>query len=279
MSRFMKRLLIGFHRHPIRVAVETGVAFAAFWTLVDASQAFLQFSLGGWPRFLMLIALSVLTGAWRAAPSGSRTVRIPGSNSRLTVVYADLFSERGIVAVPVNEYFDCLLGAHVSARSVHGQAITTLFAGDAALFELRVDEALAHAPSQLVTRPSGRQRRYPIGTTAYLATGKPSVIAFVLTTTDTVSLKVSADVPQMWQALHGLWAGARIHCNDRPLSVPLIGGGLSGVGLSPQHLLSLLVISAATEMRRNRICADIRICLLESVRSATDIDSALQLVQ
>ena len=278
MPAILKRALIGIQRRRVRVVVESGVAFAALWTLVDATQSFLQFQFGGWPRYVAFIVLSVVAGVWRAVPPDSRTVRIPGSNSRLTVTYADLFAEKGIIAVPVNDFFDCLVGAHVAPHSVHGQTITKVFGGDSMAFQTAVVRALSGVPFERIPRKSGCEHRYPLGTVAYLQTGQPSVLAFALTTTDLGSLKVSANVPQMWLALAGLWNGARIHCNDRPLSVPLVGGGLSGVGLSPQHLLSLIVTSATAEMRRDRICADIRICLREDVRSETDIDAALALI-
>lgn len=153
-----------------------------------------------------------------------------------------------------------------------------MFNGDSDAFEKAVDAGLSGIPYEVVTRTSGRSHRYAIGTTAYLGVGRPHILAFVLTNTNLATLKVGADVPKMWRALGGLWQAARVHCNDTPLALPLVGGALAGVGLSPQHLLSLIVMSAATETRQKRICADIRVCLMPALRGETDIDAAFQLL-
>lgn len=274
----LTRIILGLQRHPIRVVVEAGIAFAALWTALEATQSFLQFTLIGGAKFGVLLGISLVVGVFRALPTNKRSAIIPGTSARLTITYGNLFHERGVIAVPVNEYFDCLMGDHVSPNSVHGQAIAILFHGDARRFERAVRDALANVGGESVIRSSGLQVKYPIGTTAFLATGAPSVLAFALATTDVTNLKVSADVTQMWRALHGLWENARVHCNDSVLSVPLVGGGLSGVMLAPQQLLALIVMSLSSETRRQRICGHIRICLLEDVREKTDIDLAFQLL-
>jgi hypothetical protein len=273
------RIALGFSRHPLRFLLETGVAFAAGWSLIEPMLAFFpKGSVAGWPHFLTLAALAVAVGVARVTPADSKTANIPGTTSRLTISYRDLFAESGIIAVPVNEFFDSSIGAHVSPLSVHGQVITQLFGGDSERFDKAVDAALTSATPELVVRRSGRDRKYPVGTTAYLTTGRPSVLAFVLTATDLTTLKVSADVPQMWTALDGLWRVARTNCNDAPLAVPLVGSGLAGVGLSPQELLSVIVMSAAAASRQRRICANIHICILPQQRSRTSIEAALSLI-
>lgn len=279
MRALLPRVALGISRHPIRIIVESGVAFAALWTLLEPIVAFLQVNVTGWPKFVALVFAALIVGIWRALPADEQTVALPGSTTKLTIKYGDILAERGMIAVPVNEYFDSAIGAHISPHSVHGQVIASTFGGDSRVFDNAVDAALVGVPFESVSRSSGRSRRYAAGTTAYLQAGQPSVLAFVLTTTDLSTLKVSADLPQMWEALRGLWQAARVHCNDRPLAVPLVGGGLSGVGLSAQQLLSTLVMSLAAETRQKRICGHIHVCLLPSVRSETNIEAALQLLR
>ena len=279
MASLPTRVLLGLLRHPIRFLAESGLAFAAGWSLIEPLQAFFTgLPVAGLSRFLTLAAIAIAVGAARVAPSNRKTASIPGTTSRITIAYGDLFSERGIIAVPVNEFFDSALGAHISPRSIHGQVISRLFDGDTKRFDAATDTALESVPSVNVARTSGRTRKYPPGTSAFLPLGKPSVIAFVLTETDLESLKVRADVHRMWTALGGLWQAARVHCNDATLALPLIGGGLSGVSLSPQQLLSTIVMSVAAESRQRRICADIHICLLPQQRGETDIEAALALI-
>ena len=278
MRSFLQRVALGIRRHPIRIIVESGVAFAAFWAVLDPIQSMLAIQMTGWSRFLSLVATAFIAGVLRATPVDSGSAPIAGSTTRLSISYRDLFDERGVIAVPVNEYFDSALGPHVSPKSLHGQLITHIFGGDSAHFDAAVDANLTSQPLEQINRPSGRSRRFAVGTTAFLPTGRPSVLAFVLAHTDRDTLKASADVPQMWSALSGLWQAARIHCNETPLALPIVGGGLSGVGLSAQHLLSLIVMSASHETHRQRICADIHICISPHLRAETSIEAALQLL-
>lgn len=111
MPTTFERLAIGLRRHPVRLALEVGVALSAMWSLIEPAQAFLQLPLGGWPRFSVLLVAALLIGAWRAMPPDSKTARIPGSTSRITILYSDIFAERGVIAVPVNDFFDSAIGS------------------------------------------------------------------------------------------------------------------------------------------------------------------------
>lgn len=274
----LKRAAIAFRRHPFRIFAESGVAFGALWTLLEALSTMGDLPIRGLWKVVCLVLASAVIGIYRALPATQVSKVIPGTNTTLTITYADLFAESDLIVVPVNEYFDCLIGEHVSEKTVHGQTITRLYRGDSKAFERDVEKGLQNAVGTQVERTSGRQTKYPIGTTAYLPRGGPSVLAFALATTDVRTLKASADATQMWNALLGLWQSARQYCNGLALSVPLVGGGSSGVGLPPQQLLALIALSAAAETRREKVCSHIKICLMESVRDHTDIESIFLLL-
>jgi len=272
------RILIGLHRHPIRFLIESGVAFAAGWSLIEPLQAMLAAPVQGTSRFLALALMAVVVGIARVTPVNRMTALIPGTTTRLTIAFQDLFEAEGVIAVPVNEFFDSVIGPHVSHLSIHGQVIKRFYNGNSDMFDKAVDLSLYSIPYEDVHRNSGRTRKFSLGTAAFLDTGRTSILAFVLAETDLLTLKARADVPRLIGALDGLWEAARIHCNDATLSVPLIGGGLSGICLSPQQLLSTIVMSAASVSRQNRICTDIHICLLSKYRTDIDIESALSLI-
>ena len=46
-----------------------------------------------------------------------------------------------------------------------------------------------------------------------------------------------------------------------PVVVPLVGSGVSGVGLPPRELLDLIILSAITETKKQQIATCIRIVL------------------
>lgn len=126
--------------------------------------------------------------------------------------------------------------------------------------------------------PAGEVRKYPIGTSITVPVNDNKYILVASTHTDLVSNKSFATVQDMWQALLGLWQEARIATNGEALCVPLIGSGHAGIGLPPQHLLQLIVMSILHETRQKRICSDIEIVLHESLFDDIDLSQLRFLV-
>ena len=54
---------------------------------------------------------------------------------------------------------------------------------------------------------------------------------------------------------------ARVSVGGEPLVVPLIGTGVSGMGLEPRQLLDLIILSVITATKRHEITMDIRIVI------------------
>jgi len=65
----------------------------------------------------------------------------------------------------------------------------------------------------------------------------------------------------MWVALHQLWQRARIELGGHSLNIPLVGSGLSGLGLPTRDLLNLIILSAITETKAKQVTHRIRIVL------------------
>ncbi|MGH9680780.1 MAG: macro domain-containing protein, partial [Candidatus Acidiferrales bacterium] len=78
---------------------------------------------------------------------------------------------------------------------------------------------------------------------------------------DPATCKVSTDVTMMWLALHHLWQRVRIESGGYPVNLPLVGSGLSGIGLPTRDLLNLIILSAITETKAKEVTQRIRIVL------------------
>ena len=165
--------------------------------------------------------------------------------------------------IPVNEFFDSKLGEPVSRQSIHGLFISQCFGGHGTSLDTLVDESLKNTPFDAVQRPEGRQKRYPIGTTAVVPVNEDRYFLVVLSKTDLGTLKASADIPELCMALVGLWEQVRISAGGHPVAAPLLGGGLSGVGLPGTQLLQLMILSIVNETKKRKITNDIRIILAD----------------
>ncbi len=162
-------------------------------------------------------------------------------------MFDDLFKVQGIKVIPVNEFFDSELGKLVSENSLHGQLLVRYFQRDSQQFELTVDDALKNVvPTDTVTRSIGREKLYPIGTTALVAAANYRFLLVANCHTDLKENKASSDIPTLWKAMDHLWEAIRNESHGDPVNVPLLGGGRAATGVAAGQLLQLLLLSLVT---------------------------------
>ena len=111
------------------------------------------------------------------------------------------------------------------------------FGGHSEAFDGQIDDQLKGIEGTPVERVEGKARRYPIGTCAVITADKEKYLVFALARTDPATSKAYSDVTALWAALRGLWERARVEASGEPLNLPLVGSGLSGLGLPSRDLL------------------------------------------
>ncbi|MBC3808355.1 hypothetical protein H8K52_13455 [Undibacterium seohonense] len=260
-------------KHRLKTFLIHGLAaYGLFWTLVESVGAFFsQIKPDGILQYSFLVLPSVVYGVWRAWPISRVELAVPNSDTVLCIEFGDIWKKQGCVAIQVNEFFDSLLGNHVSPNSLHGQFIRDVLRSQSSDFDRYVTQALSNVPSEHVPRTSGNTKRYKIGTTAAIDIGPQRYLLFAFTKTDTTTLKASASVHELWDALAGLWAAITIHGNGDPVSMPLVGGGLSGVGLPARNLLQLLMTSFSYYTKKQKITGRLTIVLPKALAKEIDL--------
>ena len=163
----------------------------------------------------------------------------------------------------MTEFFESEIGDPVSENSLHGLFLNKYFGGGIGGFDSQLNQQLKGVGSVNVgtKKTVGKTKAYPIGTTACVTVGKDKYILFALAEADRKTCKAASDAAKMWVAMHGLWQKARIEAGGHPLNIPLIGSGLSGIGLPSRELLNLIILSAITETKVTQITRRIRIIL------------------
>jgi len=252
-------------------AIRTLAAYGLAWTLIESIGAFFpEVKPEGWKQYGALIFLSLSYGLQQAWPRKSVELDVPFSDSIIRIEFGDLWKKKGCIAIQVNEFFDSQIGDHVSVNSLHGQFITNTLRGQSAEFDRLIGLALVNKPFEQVKRTGGNTRRFRIGTTACVDVGPTRYLLFALSKTDITSLKATATVHELWDALAGLWQAITIHSNGDPVSMALVGSGLSGIGLPPRNLLAILLTSFAYYTKKQKITGKLTIVLPNSL--ANDID-------
>jgi hypothetical protein len=92
-----------------------------------------------------------------------------------------------------------------------------------------------------------------------------------ITNTDPVTAKASSDLTRLFPALLALWNAIRHSSNGAPVSLPLVGSGLAGIPIEPQHLLLFILLSLKMGTRESKIISPIRIVLHPSLRQRIDL--------
>jgi len=88
-------------------------------------------------------------------------------------------------------------------------------------------------------------RLYPLGTTIPIASKHNKYLLFALTWTE-LQGKIPDDncnVTLLWQTLEKFWREARKIVLGEDINIPLVGSGVTGINLSPLHLLNLNVLA------------------------------------
>ena len=229
----------------------------------------------GAKHLAILAAVGLIVGVVRSIPKSRIRLRISQINTKVEILFGDLFAQEGHKAVPVNEFFDCELGDCVSDRSVHGQFILEVYKGDSNTLNQHQRGALANLTGEEVGRKKGKTTKYPIGTTAVIG-DLPGARYFLtaLCHTDIDTLKAHADVVDLWQALSCLWKAVREKSNGYPVNVPLFGSGFAQIRLSPQQLLRVMLLSLVMEAKSREVSTGlIRIVLYPPRFPEFDLES------
>ncbi|HEY4144594.1 macro domain-containing protein [Pinirhizobacter sp.] len=211
---------------------------------------------------MTIIALLGVVGGLEKIFKPSRVaLPIPNSNTCLEILFGDLFEQDGIRLISVNDHFDSEIGKPVSDKSLHGLFLKRCFGGHPESFDLQVDKELKGIAFNTTAKTEGKTKAYAIGTTAVVGVNQDAYLLFVLTHSDPQTSKASSDVTLLWSALGEAWGRARIEAGGRPVNLPLVGSGLSGIGLPTRDLLNLLILSAITKTKEKEIAGRIRIVL------------------
>ncbi|PHS26532.1 MAG: hypothetical protein COA83_02315 [Methylophaga sp.] len=216
---------------------------------------------------------TMLANQAKLADSCHISIKVNTSDTTLNIYYGDIFEQKGYTAISVNEYFDSELGEPVSEHTLHGMVIKKYFGGHPESFDSAVQTDLQNYSYEEVERTRGNKKKYSIGTTAKVTANEHKFLLFALSYTDIQTLKASSDLSTMIIALHGLFKRSRESTGGEKLNIPLIGSGISGVGLPATQLLQLIILSIIDETKKKQICKVIDLVLHKSRFDEIDLET------
>ena len=247
-------------------------AYSVLWTVIVSFGFFFENSRPeGAAWYAAIILVSVVIGLWRCWPRDRVNLRIPASDSTIEICFGDIFEGEGVVVIPVNEYFDGELGDHVSEKSLHGVFIRDFLGGQSNTFYDLTSQALGSIAAKTVPRNSGRVKKYPIGTVVPVDISRGRFLLAALARTDLQTLKASATVHELWDCLTGVWEAVRNYSNGNHVKIPLLGSGLSGVGLPPKNLIEITATSFLYFTKQKKIADKVTLILPLRLKGEVDL--------
>lgn len=125
-------------------SVATLIAFIYRWDTSTIS------SCGSLLLGVAIIAVCSFYAMYQTQPKDSIVLTM--RDFRIHISFGDLFAKRGIVVIPVNEYFDTIVDDHIIAhKTIHGQFVDKYFANDIATLDTMISREL-----------QGNQQQYPV---------------------------------------------------------------------------------------------------------------------
>jgi hypothetical protein len=267
------KFVIGIKRHPKRFFLSLFLGYTLLWAIAEPLFSILKFDTTNCKGICLVIygLISLIIALFSIWPKKFVDFKFKNTNTNVEILFGDLFQSEGHKVIPVSQYFDSKIGKPVSPRSVHGLYIQNILGGHSNILDEAVKQQLSGKEIEISRRPEGLNNKYPIGTTITISHNSHYYFLFALCESD-YDCKVSCDPSLMLKALDGLWSKVRIEGNGFDVNLPLIGNGLSGIGLPPSQLLQLILISLLKFTKEKDLACLVRIVLLQNTFESIDLD-------
>lgn len=269
----MKKQLIGIKRHLKRFFLAIFFGFTTLWAVLEPIFSLLDIQTKNYSCCYLIgyFILSLIIALVIVYPKKKVKFGLTNTNTMVEIVFGDLFKTTGHKVISASEFFDSKIGKPVSPKSLQGIFINSILGGHANIFDNAVNTQLASQEIAIVQRVDGKTLKYEIGTTITIEHNQSTYFIFALTNTDN-DCNANSTPSLMLKALEGLWNKVRIEGNGIDINLPLIGNGLSRIGLPPSQLIQLTLISLLKAVKERDLSSTIRIVLTEDVFDKIDLE-------
>jgi hypothetical protein len=269
----MKKILLGIKRHWKRFIISLFFGYVTLWALLEPLFAIidLKFDEYNWIYFIGYLLISLIIATINVWPKNKIKLELKNTNTKIEIVFGDLFKQEGSKVISVNNYFDTEIGKPVSSKSLHGYFIEKIIGGHTEPIENAITEQLQNIKPKKLVKSEGKTKKYPLGTTIYIDHSSNRYFLFAFSKSDR-ECKAYSSPANMLNSLDSLWDYVRNNGNGHSINLSLIGNGLSGVGLPPTQLIQLILISILKFTKSKELSTTIRIVLTKEIFSKVDLE-------
>lgn len=194
-----------------------------------------------------------------------KSISIPSNSfdTKIKVLYGDIFMQEGWRVVAVNDFFDSIVdGKHVASNTLHGKMLSNYWGGNTADWDAQIENAIGEYPHEKVARRTGKEKRFDLGTTARTSIQSDQFLCVAMGETNE-DYEVHTTSEEFLLATKKMLRKARSFCSGEPLSIPVMGSGLLRTGVKFNILLHLILLAVFDETKDSKITNEIRIVIYE----------------
>lgn len=223
---------------------------------------------------LIAIALFSIIGAiLKAWPRFSISRAFPVPSIEIIIKEGDIFDATGNVVIGMSDTFDTEKGEIIKPSTVQGQFLTKIYNDDRNRLDTDFETALATFESTVdEAKTKGKQKRYPIGTTAVLnvEAKRYFCIAYSVMNND---FHAQSSINMLSQSLDALWTSIRTKGQNEGISMAIIGSDTARVGHIASHadLIKLIITSFVLTSREKVIAPSLTLYIHPKDRGKINI--------
>jgi len=189
------------------------------------------------------IGLSCFYALWQIKDKTQISVKLKNT-LKVNIFYGDIFKQKDIIVIPVNEYFDTIVDNKIIAENtLHGKFIKQFFGGNERELKMQINNQLKNIKEFSINenRKVGNKKRYKLGTTMEIKKDD-KIFYLVAFTRFNKNNRAEINKIEYLEVLIKLFDYIEQYSNAKKVNLPLLGGGHSGINLSKQQLLELILL-------------------------------------
>lgn len=166
-----------------------------------------------------------------------------GPQFNVTIKEGDLLKCEGVIVIPVNEYFDTTVNDIIIAKNtIHGKFINQFFSDRISELDDKITSSLKNSTftTNNNRKYGGKTQQYSLGTCANIRDGKNCYILVALTHFNEEN-HAYIDTHEFKEVIYKLGNYINEHASNRPVYMPLIGTGQSGIKKPAQRVLLFIL--------------------------------------
>ncbi len=267
----LSRITLGITRSPRLFAIAFFFGLTGTWAIMEPFVSVYITTPDKYWFLAILLIPTIIFAIWKVYPKDEITFSLQNTNTNVKIYFGDLFEQKGVIVIGVNEFFDSSIGKPVSPNSLHGYFIQKILGGKQSLFDSAVESQLIDTSFETIERSEGNNKRYPIGTTIKIDFAEKNYLLFALSKTNE-RFEAYSTPSLILEALNGLMNKARSECNGDTLILPLVGTGLSRSGISSKYIIELILIAILKSTKEGEVSSEINIVLKPELMKEIDLN-------